>query len=581
MSLSSALTIATSSLKATQTAMSITSGNIANADVAGYTRKTVSQQTVIVGGIGNGVSLADIQRQVDAGLEKRTNAARTQSAEALILAAYLDELQSAFGSTTGDDTIAAVIGDLSASLQALSVSPDSGSEAQKVVSDLSDLADTANGLTSSIQGLRQDVDQKIADSVAAVNAALRNLEELNNQVLRAKATGASSADLIDQQMQQVAALSEQLNISYFSDANGAISIYGPGGVPLLTDSVHELSFTPTSPINSTTLYDPASGTGLSGVSVDGKDITGFLGSGLLGGLFTLRDETLVAEQTLVDNLTTGILDAVNSAQNAGTSIPAPKSLTSSASLVGADALNGSGTLRVALLDEDGNVSSYTNIDLSTYATIDDLVAGLDGLPGVSASYDANGKLVLSADDPALGIGLGQLSGGIGSDNETLSAALGLNDVMTRDAAGKLSLRSDILGDPSLLARGTLSADAALIVGEKGVAGGDASAIENMIANLNADRSFPGAGGMATTNTDLVSYAASLIAHVAVLASEAEAHAEVKSTTLSSLEGSLASKSGVNLDEETAELEILQNNYQAAAKIVTVVQEMYDTLLNMV
>lgn len=581
MSLSSALTIATSSLKATQTAISITSGNIANADVAGYTRKTVSQQTVIVGGLGNGVSLADIQRQVDAGLERRANTARTQSAEALVVAAYLDELQAAVGSTTGDDTIAVRISDLAASLQALSVSPASGSEAQTVVSDLADLADTANGLTDSIQGLRQDADQKIADSVAAVNAALRNLDELNDQVLRAKAAGVGTADLVDQQMQQVAALSEQLNVTYFADANGAVSIYGPGGVPLLTDSVHDLAFTPTSPIGSETIYDPGSGAGLSGISVGGQDITGFIGSGLMGGLLSLRDETLVAEQGLVDNLTDGILDAVNRAQNAGTSVPAPNTLTSSNALTGTDALGGSGTLRVALLDADGNVASYTDLDLSTYATIDDLVTGLDGIAGVSASYDANGKLVLAADDPSLGIGLGQLSGGAGGSNQTLSGALGLNDLMVRDATGKISLRSDVMADPSLLARGTLSGDATLAVGEKGVADGDISVISAMIDNLAADQTFSGTGGMATMTTDLAAYAASLIAHVAVSASEAEAHAEVKAGALSSLEGSLASKSGVNLDEETAELEILQTNYQAAAKIVTVVQEMYDTLLNMV
>ncbi|WP_374385084.1 flagellar hook-associated protein FlgK [Dongia sp.] len=581
MSLSSALTIATSSLKATQTAISVTSNNIANADVAGYTRKTVAPQTVIVSGLGNGVSLAEIQRQVDAGLEKRTNAARTQSAEALIIAAYLDQLQSAYGSTTGDDTIATKIGDLSSSLQALSTSPASDSDAQKVISDLADLADTANGLTDSIQDLRQEADQSIADSVAAVNAALHNLDELNNQVMRAQATGVSTADLVDQQMQQIAALSEQFNISYFTNANGAVSVYGPGGVPLLTDNVHELSFTPTSPIDATTLYDPASSTGLSGVSVGGQDITGFIGSGLMSGLFTVRDETLVAEQKLVDNLSAGILDAVNAAQNAGTSVPAPNSLTSSEPITGTDALNGSGTLRVALLDADGNVQSYADLDLSLYATNDDLVAGLDAIPGLSAGYDADGKLVITSDDPNLGVGLGQISGGVGASNETLSAALGLNDVMVRSADGKLSVRSDIATDPALLARGSLSTEATLAIGSKGVASGDASAVNAMIDNLAADRTFPGGGGMATATTDIASYAANLIAHVAVSASEAEASAEIKAGTLSSLESSLAGKSGVNLDEETAELSLLETNYQAAAKVVSVVQEMYKTLLNMI
>ncbi|WP_374367908.1 flagellar hook-associated protein FlgK [Dongia sp.] len=581
MSLGSALTIATSSLKTTQTAISIASSNIANADVVGYTRKTAAPQTVVVGGISSGVSLSDIQRLVDAGLEKRTNTARTQSAEADVLAAYLSELSSALGSTTDDDTIASVIGDLTASLKALAISPESGSEMQNVVSDLAAIADSANQLTSSIQSLRQDADQKIADSVDTVNQALHNLDELNQQILRANAAGASTADLVDQQMQQVAIISGQINVSYFTDSNGAMTVYGPGGVGLLTDSVHELSFTATSGIDSTDIYDPSSAGGLSGISVGDREITSYISGGAIGGLLTVRDDTLVAEQALVDNLTAGILDAVNTAQNAGTSVPAPSTLTSSQALTGGDALNGTGTLRIALLDASGNVQSYTDLNLSAYATIDDLVGALDGLAGISASYDSAGKLVLSSDDPSLGIGMAQISGGVGSDNETLSAALGLNDLMTRDATGKLSVRSDILADPSLLAVGALSTDAALAVGDAGIAGGDTSAIDAMIAALAEDRSFPGAGGMAATTTDLASYAGAFISHVAVSASTAEASAAIKSGALSSLENSLASKSGVNLDEETAELEILQTNYQAAAKVVTVIQEMYDTLLNMV
>jgi flagellar hook-associated protein 1 FlgK len=42
---------------------------------------------------------------------------------------------------------------------------------------------------------------------------------------------------------------------------------------------------------------------------------------------------------------------------------------------------------------------------------------------------------------------------------------------------------------------------------------------------------------------------------------------------------LSSESGVNVDEETAMLAELQNKYAAAAQIITVVNEMFDTLLD--
>jgi len=51
--------------------------------------------------------------------------------------------------------------------------------------------------------------------------------------------------------------------------------------------------------------------------------------------------------------------------------------------------------------------------------------------------------------------------------------------------------------------------------------------------------------------------------------------------VNSLEAKSASISGVSLDEEAANLMIYQNSYTAAARVITVVQEMYDTMLNMV
>lgn len=51
--------------------------------------------------------------------------------------------------------------------------------------------------------------------------------------------------------------------------------------------------------------------------------------------------------------------------------------------------------------------------------------------------------------------------------------------------------------------------------------------------------------------------------------------------VASLESKLASVAGVSLDEEGAAMVRYQNSYSAAAKIVATVQEMYDTLMNMV
>ena len=57
--------------------------------------------------------------------------------------------------------------------------------------------------------------------------------------------------------------------------------------------------------------------------------------------------------------------------------------------------------------------------------------------------------------------------------------------------------------------------------------------------------------------------------------------ENQQNVVSSLNARMASVSGVSLDEEGANLVRFQNSYNAAAKVIATVQEMYDTLLNIV
>ncbi len=57
--------------------------------------------------------------------------------------------------------------------------------------------------------------------------------------------------------------------------------------------------------------------------------------------------------------------------------------------------------------------------------------------------------------------------------------------------------------------------------------------------------------------------------------------ENQQNVVAALDSKLASVAGVSLDEEGAAMVRYQNSYNAAAKIIGTVQEMYDTLLNMV
>jgi flagellar hook-associated protein 1 FlgK len=74
---------------------------------------------------------------------------------------------------------------------------------------------------------------------------------------------------------------------------------------------------------------------------------------------------------------------------------------------------------------------------------------------------------------------------------------------------------------------------------------------------------------------------SLLTTVASQRSSFEFLVENQQNVVASLETKMASVSGVSLDEEGANMVRYQNSYNAAAKVISTVQEMYDTLMNMV
>jgi flagellar hook-associated protein 1 FlgK len=114
----------------------------------------------------------------------------------------------------------------------------------------------------------------------------------------------------------------------------------------------------------------------------------------------------------------------------------------------------------------------------------------------------------------------------------------------------------------------------LVVTGRTSADGD-NTIAEEIANL-INQSVNGAG-----QTTIGDQYRSMLTSVASQRSSFEFLVENQQNVVSSLENKMASLTGVSLDEEGANMVRYQNSYNAAAKVVSTVQEMYDTLMNMV
>ncbi len=572
MSLSVASTIALSALRAAQVGTSVTSSNIANADVDGYTVKTANQVSTVAASTGSGTSVTSITGGVDKYVFASLISANADLGAASVTTNYTDQLQALMGSTTGSDdggtSVATLVTNLQTAVNSLASSPEDDTVQSEVIAAADSLASSLRETSASIQSLRADADQQIADDVDTINDALQTIDDLNEAILAAKARGASTADLEDRRNSAIETISSLLDIKTTTASNGSTYISTTGGTALLTSSVHELSFSASSYVNSSS--------GLSGISVDGEDITSDLTSGEVGGLLTLRDTTLVEAQDELDALATALIDTLNAAIADGSAVPAPESLTGTQKVSSADTLSASGDVRIAQVDEDGALVAYTDLDLSSYTTVGALVSALDGIDGIDASLGSDGKLAITSTTSGAGVAVGALDGDMTGSGTSFSTYFGLNALFTGSSAASISLSSTIVADSSTLAIGTLSTSTT--TGATVLTAGSTTVADDLLAAMTGTQSFEAAGGIGSTTVTLGDYAARIVSDYASRASDAE-EAETSAQTLAtSLSDTIASRSGVNVDEETAKLSDYQALYSAAAQIIEAANAMFDALL---
>lgn len=574
MSLSSIRSIATSSLSAAQYQMGVTSSNVANADTEGYTRKTATQAAVVTSGVGTGVTITAVTSSVDKYLVKDLVAAASALGAAEATAAFTDSLQALFGSTSGSEdggtSLASSLVTLESAIASLAATPESDTLKAQAVDALDAVASQLRETSAGIQGLRADADGQIEDAVTTVNDALKTIASLNDQIAAASARGESTADLEDQRNTALQAIASEIDVSYFVNSDNQMRIYTAGGTTLLDSKVHELSYSAAGTVTADTVFGA--------ITVDGKDVTGQIGSGAIGALLTLRDETLPASQDALDALAGGLIEQLNAAYNAGSAVPAPETLTGSASVTGSDAFSATGTLRVALTDEEGALSSYADLDLSAYGSIDEVVFALDAIDGLSASLDSGGHLVVSSETAGLGVSLADIGVSVGGTGEGFSATFGLNDLLTGSGAADIAVRSDILAAPGTLATGGLSTDATLTTGKTVVSSGASAVAQALSEALTGETAFAAAGRLAGGGKTFADYAAAVVADTASLATSATSDLTSKETVQQTLTDLFASQTGVNLDEETARLSELEQQYSTAAQLLQVLNAMFDALL---
>ncbi len=585
MSISIASSIALSSLMTIETQIAVASSNISNAGTTGYTEKTANQVASVTEGVGTGTTISSITSNVDQLLLKSLVGATSDLGYADSTNNYATQLEELYGSTSSGSSsntgtsVANTIANLNSAIASLESADNGSSDQSSVVESLDEVASQLRETSTGIQSLRSNADQGIASAVDTANSALEDINSLNQQIVTAKAGGQSTADLEDQRNTDLQTIAGKMNISYFVTSSGAMQIYTGSGQTLLDGQVHELSYQSLGTVTSSTTYTAGSSSGFSPISVDGVDVTSQITSGTIGALISQRDDTLPAAQSELDELASNLITSLNSIHNEGTSSPPASTLTGTAAVSSGDAFSATGSVRIAVTDSSGDLVSYDDLDLSDYSTVGEVVSAINNISGVAASIDSSGYLVIAATNSGDGVAINEMTSAVGGTDEGFSDYFGLNDLLTGTDASDIAVRGDILSDPGLIATSELSSSSTLTTGDNVITSGTTVA-DNLYTALTGSTNFAAAGNLGATSTSFANYAADIIANVATASSNASADYTSKETTQSTLSSTMSSETGVNVDEETALLSTLQNQYSAASEVLSVVSKMFDALITM-
>ena len=331
MSLSSALATAMSGLRVNQSALSVISSNIANAQTPGYVTRTINQVETLAGGEGAGVIVTGVNRQINDFVQTQLRTEISGGAFADQMSSVLNQLQSVYGTPGADGTLETAFSNFTGAVQALQTSLGNSSTQLTALTAAQSLARQLNAATQGIQTLRSNAEQDINVSVGQANDAMAQIAKINSQLQGMKADDPTALTLMDQRDNAVSQLSNLMNIRVSVDSTNQANVFTSDGTQLVGGSqASTLSFNSQGSLNASSQWN--SNPALSSVGTitatlpNGARLdliaSGSISSGQIGADLTLRDQTLVQAQTQIDQLAASMASALSDKTTPGIAAPA-------------------------------------------------------------------------------------------------------------------------------------------------------------------------------------------------------------------------------------------------------------------
>jgi flagellar hook-associated protein 1 FlgK len=621
------LNIGLSALLAQQRALTTTANNIANASTPGYSRQRVElleRQAERLGSdyVGTGVDIALTRRLSDDILadQLRSAAGGFSRAEAFVgLAASLDDLLA--GTETG---LTATMQSFANALQDVANDPSSTASRQALLSEGRNLVARFDAMDQRLTELSGEVRTRMTAAATEITSLGADLAEINRRLIAAgTATGRPGpADLLDERDRLLEKLASLVQVTAAEQRDGTTSVFiGTGQVLVLGVTSAQLEVTPG---NADPLQPQVV---IRGIGPD-VNVTQFLAGGELGGVIDFNREMLAPARSELGRIAVGLVATVNAVHRNGMdaegrlggdffSIGAPQSFAAAANVgtgVVATTVTGVAALEPTnyRLTFDGAAYTLQRVDNGT-------VVPMTGAGTLASPFVADGLSIVVSGAPAAGDQfflkpLEHVAGTMGlvvtrPADIAAAAPTRTSAALANTGTGSISAGQIIdVTSPGLLATSTIAFVDATTYTVNGAgafaytpggdidlngtrvqisgipAAGDTFVIQANVGGTGDNRNLQALierlrGSVFDGEVSLQDAAAGLITNVGSRTAEVTNQRDVQQLVLDQSRDRLESVRGVNLDEEAADMLRFEQLYQAAARMMSVADSLFQTLLN--
>ena len=561
-------------LQAFQRSLETTSHNIANVNTEGYSRQRVDLVTskehmIGVGYLGTGVTINNISRSYDQFI---TTQLRSSTAAYGDVDKY-SQLASQVDNILADPAVGMepAIKNFFNAVNDATDDPSSIPARQVLLSETEILSGRFDTMNSRFEQIREQINSDMvvmADEISAYAATIADLNErIANEQGRPNGNQQPN-DLLDKRDTVLNQLAELVDISVVPSNSNMVNVFMGKGQILVLDTVFNSVVTQPSEFDPTKL-DIGIKTAAGNIGIVTNQVTG----GALAGTLRFRDEVLDPAQQRLGSVAASIAMEFNSIHeagfdldgNAGTLFFKGQGIGTEPIPVAVSATNSTGSSVTAMFDS----TNITNIDYSDYQL--DVTAGpvytlTRSVDNTSITLTDSGGGVLVATLPDTLPGISITSAGLTAGDSflirpTYSAASTIDQGLTdsREIALATNAAIDSSGN-SYVITGPMPGD-----NRNGLA---LAGLENKQGMIGGTASFQDGYGL-------------IVSEVGVLTSSAKIATAAQETLLNNAKSAWGNVSGVNLDEEAANLIKFQQSYQAAAQMISVSDNLFNALLGAV